>query len=97
MAMSEVPAVKECTLPPEWHKKFYELYKAKNPDAQLIGLEWKTWKKSLKRDSDNFFQNKPKDFVYIADHIAVHDTREIKTVTQSNHIFYLVTRMRIYS
>lgn len=38
-AMSEVPAVKECTVPAEWHKKFYEGYKAKNPDAQLVGLE----------------------------------------------------------
>ena len=38
-AMSEVPAVKKCTVPAEWHKKFYEGYKAKNPDAQLVGLE----------------------------------------------------------
>ncbi|CAH3121477.1 unnamed protein product [Pocillopora meandrina] len=37
-AMSEVPAVKECTVPAEWHKKFYEGYKAKNPDAQLVAI-----------------------------------------------------------
>ena len=49
-AMSEVPAVKECTVPAEWHKKFYEGYKAKNPDAQLVGLEWKAWNTNVKHD-----------------------------------------------
>ena len=40
-AMSEVPAVKECSYPVEMHLKFFEGYKAGNPDSQLIGIDQK--------------------------------------------------------
>ena len=40
-AMSEVPAVKECSYPAELHEKFLEEYFAGNPDSQLIGIEQK--------------------------------------------------------
>ncbi|KAL9969296.1 hypothetical protein ACROYT_G021495 [Oculina patagonica] len=40
-AMTDVPAVKEDSYPAEWHKKFFEESRTKNPDAQLIGIEEK--------------------------------------------------------
>lgn len=40
-AMSEVPAVKECSFPAEMHLKFYEGYKAGDPNSQLIGIDQK--------------------------------------------------------
>lgn len=40
-AMSDVPAVKECSYPAEWHKKFLEGYSTGNAEAQLYGIEEK--------------------------------------------------------
>ena len=40
-AMSDVPAVKECSHPAEWYRKFNEMYKEGNPEAQLVGIEGK--------------------------------------------------------
>lgn len=40
-AMSDVPAVQECSYPVEWHKKFIEMHKAGNPDSQLYGIKEK--------------------------------------------------------
>ena len=40
-AMSDVPAVKECSYPAEWHKKFIEMYREGNPESQLVGIEEK--------------------------------------------------------
>ena len=40
-AMSEVPAVKECSYPAEMYVKFMEGYYAGDPDSQLIGIEQK--------------------------------------------------------
>ena len=40
-AMTDLPAVKECSYPAEWHKKFFELYREGNPNSQLVGIEEK--------------------------------------------------------
>ena len=40
-AMSDVPAVKECSYPVEWHKKFIEGYNVGKPESQLVGIEEK--------------------------------------------------------
>ena len=40
-AMTNLPAVKECSYPAEWHKKFFEMYFEGNPDSQLVGIEEK--------------------------------------------------------
>jgi len=40
-AMTNLAAVKECSYPVEWHKKFVELYREGNPDSQLVGIEEK--------------------------------------------------------
>ena len=40
-AMNDVPAVKECSYPTEWHKKFNEDYRAGHAESQLIGVEEK--------------------------------------------------------
>ena len=40
-AMSDVPAVKECSYPAEWHKKFIQMYREGIPESQLVGIEEK--------------------------------------------------------
>lgn len=40
-AMEEMPAVKECSFPDEMHVKFWEGYKAGDPNSQLIGIDKK--------------------------------------------------------
>ena len=40
-AMSNLPAVIECSYPAEWHKEFFEKYMKGNPDSQLVGIDKK--------------------------------------------------------
>ena len=40
-AMGEDPAAMECSYPAEMHLKFYQGYRAGDPDSQLVGIDQK--------------------------------------------------------